>query len=124
MSQAALTFTISDNSIELADGKQVAFAGKILQTVNFDDVVVVLIDWMITNRNVFGISQTGNQLWQIEEQSAIHNGNPCTYLEGRGEYAFVSTWDGLELLVEPPTGRIVKERRERGVTTEWVAHRN
>lgn len=120
MSQAALTFTISDNSIGLADGRQVTFAGKILQTVNFDNVVVVLIDWMVTNRNVFAISETGNQLWQIEEQPAIHNGNPCTFLEGGGEYAFVSTWDGLELLIEPLTGRIVKERRERGITTEWV----
>lgn len=120
MSQVATTFTINDNSIELANGRQVTLAGKVLQAVNFDDVVVVLIDWMVTNRNVFGISQAGNQLWQIEEQPAIHNDNPCTRLGEQGEYAFVGTWDGLELLVEPLTGQIIKERRERGITTEWV----
>lgn len=124
MSEAALIFTISDNSIELADGRQITFAGKILQAVNFNNVIVVLIDWIVTNRNVFGISQIGNQLWQIEEQPAVHNGNPCTFLEERDKYAFVGTWDGLELLIEPLTGQIVKERRERGITTEWVAHRN
>jgi len=120
MSEAALTFTISDNSIELADGRQITFAGKILQAVNFNNVIVILIDSMVTNRNVFAISHVGDQLWQIEEQPAIHNDNPCTFLEERDKYAFVGTWDGLELLIEPLTGQIVKERRERGITTDWI----
>lgn len=120
MSQVIPSFTVSGRAIELPGGYQFTFLGKVIEAIGFDDTVVVLIDWMVTNRNVFGISREGKQLWQIKEQTAIYDDNPCTYLSQRGDYAFVNTFDGLELLVEPRTGKVVKERRERGVTTEWV----
>lgn len=113
-------YLINDDTVKLPDGREITFAGKIMQVADFGEVLVVLIDWMVTNRNVFGINQAGEQLWQIEEQQAINSGNPCTFLERCGEHAFVGTWDGLELLIEPLTGRVIKERRERGITTEWV----
>ncbi len=113
-------YLINDDTIKLADGREAALADKIMQVADFGEVLVVLIDCMVTNRNIFGINQTGEQIWQIKEQPAVNNGNPCTRLERRGEQAFVSTWDGLELLIEPLTGRIIKERRERGVRTDWV----
>lgn len=120
MNQTTVNYLINDDTIKLADGREIALADNIQQSVEFDNAIVVLIDWMATNRNVFGISQEGNRLWQIEEQPAINNGNPCTRLERQGEYLLVGTWDGLELLIEPLTGKVIKERRERGITTEWV----
>lgn len=120
MNETTVNYIVNDNSIEFTDGQRLILPGKIFQVADFGEAIVVLIDWMITNRNVYGINQDGKQSWQIEEQPAIHKDNACTYLERRGEYAFVGTWDGLELLVEPLTGQIIKERRERGITTEWV----
>jgi len=120
MNEITVNFIVNDNEIELAGGQRVTMSGKIMQFVDFGEAIVLLIDWMVTNRNVFGINHEGRQLWQIAEQPAVHNDNPCTHLERRGAHAFVGTWDGLELLVEPLTGQIIKERRERGITTEWI----
>lgn len=124
MNQKIGKYLTNDDSIQLNNGQQVKILDKILQVVDFDEVFIIMIDWTVTNQNVFGISRTGNQLWQIAEQPAIHNDNPCTRLEKHGEYILIGTWDGLELLAEPLTGKIIKERRERGFTTEWVSHRN
>jgi len=104
ITKITVNYIVNDNTIELANGQRVALSGKILQAVDFGDAIVVLIDWMVTKSNVFGINHDGRQLWQIEEQPAVHNDNPCTHLERRGEHAFVGTWDGLELLLEPLTG--------------------
>lgn len=121
MSETAVAnYIVDEDSIESPDGRRLTMQGKIVQVADFGEVLVILIDWMATNRNVFGVNQAGEQIWQIEEQPAVNSGNPCTFLERRGEHAFVGTWDGLELLIEPLTGRIIKERRERGITTEWV----
>lgn len=121
---AVVNYIVNEDSIELPGGERLTMPGKIVQVADFGEAFVVLIDWMATNRNVFGVNQTGEQIWQIEEQPAVNNGNPCTRLERRGSHAFVGTWDGLELLIEPFTGQIIKERRERGITTEWVTRLN
>jgi hypothetical protein len=98
------------------DEKIIIFDFPIRQVIKFHDCFVVRLEpdvGQIYNENVFGISNEGKILWQIETMSHVYKDSPYTWLGQEGDIAKLSNWDGADLVIEPYTGRIIKKSYSR-----------
>lgn len=93
--------------------KKVFFKCEVEQFIQFDNFIVVRIETpvsIIFNENVFGLSEEGEIMWQIEHKEFIHNNSPYTNIKllDNGQVR-LSNWDGTHLEIEPLTGEILRE---------------
>lgn len=114
-----IKYEIDDKNLKLLsseDEKIISFAYPIRQVIKFNDCLVVRLEsdiGQIYNENVFGISNEGKVLWQIEPMPHVYNDSPYTGLGQEGNSAKLSNWDGTDLIIEPYTGRIIKKSYSR-----------
>lgn len=104
---------IDDKKLKLSEFKNetiIIFDFPIRQVIKFSNCFVVRLEpdiGSIYNENVFGISNEGKKLWQIEPLSHIYEDSPYTGLGQIGDLAQLCNWDGTDLIIEPYTGRII-----------------
>jgi len=94
---------------------EVVFPHIIDMVTQCEDILVVLLlmDDINFNENVYGVSAEGKILWQIEPVPYAHPFSPYTNLSPRNELVKVFNLDGTELIVDPETGRIICETYNR-----------
>ncbi len=111
-----MRFQTRDNHVLIttSDGlvKDIQFEWPVVETVMAGDTFVVRIDPMpgtCDNENVFGISQDGCIVWQVGKRRHIYNDSPYTGLTIVDGKLVLSNWDGTDLVVDPPSGRVLSE---------------
>lgn len=103
-------YTIEGEQLLLHEGRHVDFDFPVSQVVEFDDALVVLIEvpaQVLSNENVFGVSKTGQILWQISPEKLVYDNSPYVQLARMGEFAQLQNWDGLVLQVDPSNGSVI-----------------
>jgi len=93
-------------------GRDVTFKWPISQALVCGEVVVVRIDPPVgacDNRNVYGVAPSGEIVWQIEPIKHSYADSPYTGMSLNSEGAVLSNWDGANVVVEPATGRIIRQ---------------
>ena len=91
---------------------QVELPYEIKQVEQFDNNLVVRLKIPLGirfNENIFGISYEGKILWQIEPRKHPTSVSPYTNLAREGDSVYVFNWDGTDLVLDPYTGKILKE---------------
>ncbi len=112
MTKTLSNFVVEKEKLIFNSGEVVAFPYPIKKTLEFDNVVVVMLEIQPKNgysNNVFAVNQEGKILWQIEKHPKNLDISVWLDLNRKGDYAQVGNWDGLELIVEPTTGKILQE---------------
>lgn len=110
------SFTARGTDLVFASGQKASFKYPVASVVEFDDVLVVMLDVPPNarhNENVYGVSREGQVLWQIQPRLHVYADSPYTYVGRQGDSAALSNWDGLELTVNAETGAILKEEHGR-----------
>ncbi len=80
---------------------------KILE-INGILIVLIMPESTATyNQNVFGVSQNGELLWQIETQKTPYENSPYTGLNLKDGKLSLYNWGGFLLFVEPGTGKVL-----------------
>ncbi len=113
MSQSTNRFKVENKTLILEAGMSVTFDYRIVDTAAFDDAIVVRLNSPSDkhfNENVFGVGYDGKILWQIEEKGHVYDESPYTYIGRKGNKAELFNFDGLELVVEPSTGKILHQQ--------------
>lgn len=103
-------YAIKGNRLLLSGGKYVEFDFPVSQVIEFDEVLVVLLELptqVLFNENVFGVSKGGKILWQISPEKLVYDNSPYVELSRLGEVARLQNWDGLVLHVAPSTGNVI-----------------
>ena len=111
--QEVTEHTVTGKKIIFHDGKVVDFEFPIAKTVACGECLVVLLDvpiGMKFNENVSGIDCNGRVLWQIEKKKYVYEDSPYTEISQKEGNIVLYNWDGLEIVVDPKTGRIVEEK--------------
>jgi len=113
LSQIADDLENKERKLTLPSGKTVLLPYPFREKLLFKDVIIVLLDVpsnIQMNENVFGISRSGQILWQIEKKPSPYKTSPYLDLNRDGDNVKVGNWDGMEYIIEPLTGRILQER--------------
>lgn len=106
---------INDKKLKLTnltDEKIIIFDFPIRQVLKFNHCFVVRLEpdiGQIYNENIFGISNEGKILWQIEPLSHVYEDSPYTGLGQIGNLAQLCNWDGADLIIDPYTGQIISK---------------
>ncbi|AMJ65808.1 hypothetical protein [Hymenobacter sp. PAMC 26628] len=82
---------------------------KVLETQQFEEVLLVIYNWMEFSRevptlNLYAYGLDGGRLWIAEER---HSGDFFTGFVGGRKMIRVSTWDCFLCTLDPATGKIV-----------------
>lgn len=100
------------NSVLIEPGNyKVDFPYPVAETVIFSDVVIVRVEppvGIIFNENIFGISLTGDLLWQIKTLKHVYGDSPYTSVKEVVSGIKLSNWDGDDVIVNPKTGSILQ----------------
>lgn len=94
------------------DDIAVHFNFPIVQAIPFSKTVVIRLEAPVGsqfNENVFGVNPEGRIVWQVPPRRLVYSDSPFTGMEEKGGKILLSNWDGLELLVDPATGEVLKE---------------
>jgi len=105
-------FVVEKEKLIFNSGKVVTFLYPIKKTLEFNDVIVVMLEIPPKtgySNNVFAVNQEGEILWQIGKHPQNLDASVWLDLNRKGEDAQIGNWDGLELIVEPATGKILQE---------------
>jgi len=89
------------------------FTGEIDKVLDFESIFVVMIKVPPKgkcNENVFGISPEGTINWQIQPRSYVYKDSPYTGMCRVQDKVKLFNWDGLELVVDPESGKILEEK--------------
>jgi hypothetical protein len=110
-----IDFKISGNDLELKGGARVHFDHPVSDVVEVAGVLVVALDVMsgVLPRNVFGVSDNGNILWQIEDVQPNRNNDRYVGLVALSDSVLANRWDDLHVWLDPRTGRVLKEERSK-----------
>jgi hypothetical protein len=111
MIQTAETFTTQERTLIISSGKQITFDYPIDTAVGFDTVIVVMLEPnKLLNENVFGVSYDGKIMWQVDKRDHVYDESPYTYIGRKDNNVELGNFDGLELIVEPATGKILHQQ--------------
>ncbi len=109
-----MPLNVSGKQLRLPKGATVEFAYPIREVAEVGNVVVVLLDVPAhesMTENVFGVSQDGDVVWQIEPIPDITN-DPTDCYTGfvsatPGKLALCK-WGGIGVEIDPNTGRVLR----------------
>lgn len=104
---------VKSGELLLANGRTVSFDYPIRQTLNFPNVIIVLLNiptGKIFNENVFGVSCDGEVLWQVAPQRYLGDDSPYTGMNYEDDKAGLYNWDSTLYVVEPLTGELISKR--------------
>lgn len=106
-------YTIKDSELEINGNKKVVkFSHPIYKVIEFKDCLVVMLAFgrnVHMNQNVFGVSFSGEVLWQIHESKKIRNDIPYTNISKREDLLTAYNLTGILYWLEPKTGKVIKE---------------
>jgi hypothetical protein len=113
MSAPAERFRVEGNRVVFDSGKAGSFKYDVAEAVGFDRAVVARLEvpaGVILNENVYGLAYDGRVLWQVPARKHVYPDSPYTKIARGADGAVVlSNWDGLELTLDPETGRVLGE---------------
>lgn len=114
-----MTYTIYDSTLTFENGKKVSFKYPIAHVVLANEVFVVLLKAQskeIFNENVYGVSQEGEILWQVQKSPSLNNDlyvgvSTTPSMQKHGEkFIRLNRWDGVAVEIRPETGEILSSR--------------
>lgn len=95
---------------------QITLPWPIVQVIEFSDVLITRVEpqaGVVFNENVYGVDFSGNVLWQVKKRKYVYEDSPYTGMAAVGDQVKLLNWDGLELLVEPTTGKEISSKYGR-----------
>lgn len=98
-----------NNEIKFSSGVSYKFKFSIAEIKVFEKIVIVRLDIpakVIHNENVYGISENGELIWQIEKIGHIYDDSPYTGMAVKENKLILYNWDGLEVKIDPKTGKV------------------
>ena len=101
--------SFSKNKLVLENGKIVAFDFTVKKIIEIDDVVVVLLSiptGVTYNENIFGVSNKGGIIWQIEGTVPQSSNSPYVDIEKSMDGLDIFNWSGLKSRVNVRTGKV------------------
>lgn len=109
-----LRIDIEENKLLITNGeiKIAILPSKIEELEKFNHVIVVRIhpkSETFINENIFGISYTGEIVWQIKYLKHVFAHSPYTSIFKLGELIQAHNWDGTDVIINPATGDIIQE---------------
>lgn len=108
-----MKINIIKNILEFEDLKvEVKFPWPIAELLEFDTSLVVRLEpesGVIFNENIYGVSFSGQILWQIKKVKHIYNDSPYTKIIKLDNSLKVFNWDGDEFIINPLTGEILEK---------------
>jgi hypothetical protein len=118
-------YDIEGQYIFFSDGRKLEFPSTIVETIDFEDVIVVRVLSDSTRPiplNIFGVSYRGKILWRIPQRALIPADSPFTGLFRNSSYVDAINWNGYSLTLHPFEGAVVSEGYQyMQVTTRRVA---
>ena len=112
MTQLATSVSVKAEKLMLSSGKVIRFPYPVKKALEFDEAIVVVLDvppGEEYSENVFAVGHDGKILWRIKKHPRNLDVSKWLDLNREGDNVQIGNWDGLELIVEPATGRILKE---------------
>jgi outer membrane protein assembly factor BamB len=100
-----------DGEIHFPSGRIVKFEQRVMALQEFEEVVVVLLDFHARNcpnENVYGMTKSGAILWQIQSGPGVYTSSPFTSISKEGAILQIYNWDGYLYDVDPTSGLILK----------------
>lgn len=111
MTISAITANPAGNSVLIEPGGyKVDFPWPVAQVILSHDVVIVRVEpstGSIFNENVFGISSSGELLWQIKALKHVYEDSPYVYIKEIGLGVKLSNWDGDDVIIDPGSGAVL-----------------
>ena len=83
--------------------------GEVLPTAGVFVVRLELPSGTIHNENVYGVDANGTVSWQVRPREHVYDDSPYTGMVMCDNHVKLLNWDGLELLVDPVSGKEVGE---------------
>lgn len=113
-----LKFEFTDKKLKIFSDQssyEVEFPHKIDMVIQFGDklVVLLLMDHIKFNENVFGVSAKGKILWQIKQKSYPHDFSPYTNISKEGNLVKAWNFSGSDLVIDPDTGKVICKSFEK-----------
>lgn len=113
MSKTLYEYEIKKGELVLKGGKIVSFNYPVRETLNFPEVIIVLLDVPPKanfNENVYGVSYDGKVLWQVSPYRHLGSDSPYTGINYESDKAGLYNWDSTLYVVEPETGQLINKR--------------
>ncbi len=108
-----ITFEIQGDTLILSDGHSVTFPHNIWNVEKANDVFIVLLkvpSGVVMTENVFGVSEAGEIIWQIE-RIPLTSTWPANRYTGINEHddqtVNVFNWNGHEVKIDIHTGKVI-----------------
>ncbi len=101
-----------NNKLKFSSGASYNFKYPIDEIKICEKIVIVRLDIppkVILNENVYGISENGELLWQIEKLDHIYEDSPYTGMTLKEGKLILYNWDGLEVNIDPKTGKVISK---------------
>jgi hypothetical protein len=105
-------YVVEENQIRFLNGRSVTLDHPITRAIDYGDIVVVKVEIpykVIYNENIFGISKTGDVLWQVPKIGYISEDSPYTGIQRLDSLLIAQNCGGFEVEIEFRTGRILKQ---------------
>jgi len=102
--------------LNFKSGASLKFKYNIAQIIELENVVVVRLDVPSKekhNENIYCISKKGKMIWQIDRLDHVYDDSPYTGMSIKDGDLTIYNWDGLEVVIEPETGRIMNKKYGR-----------
>jgi outer membrane protein assembly factor BamB len=112
MSAPADRFKVEDGKVVFDSGKVGSFNYEVAEALGFETAVVARLEvpvGVVLNENVYGLDYEGRMLWQVPVRKHVYTDSPYTKITRSGDAVVLSNWDGLELTLDPETGRVLGE---------------
>jgi hypothetical protein len=97
-----------DDNAKLAE----QVGGEVAQSFNHAGHAIVRINppkGVINNRNVYAVADCGEIVWQVEENGAVYEDSPYTNMAVKTDGLHLYNWDGMDVLIDAATGKILKQ---------------
>ena len=95
---------------------QVDLPWPVVEVLAFSDVLVVRLEsppGICFNKNVYGVLPGGVIAWQVKHRAHVYNDSPSTGMIRVEGQVKLMNWDGLELVVDPASGKEISAEYRR-----------
>ena len=106
-----MNYRIVRDAVELVGGRRVQFDAPILDTLDLGSVLIVILDPGSGGQlpeNVYAVDGEGRMLWRVQEFEFPHGRSPYTGAYVLPDGLALYNRCGVEALVDPVTGRILR----------------
>jgi hypothetical protein len=114
-----LKYTVQGKQLQVASGVTREFTFDIKEALAIEGVIVIVLNvpaGHFMTENVFGVSEHGDLLWQIEAipETSTDEGNFYVGISGSGTRSVrLANWNDMVVDVDVKTGKILSKRQGR-----------